>query len=306
MEPENNNITISVIIVNFNTYQLTYQCIETIIKYSTEISYEIIVVDNNSSENCDELQISFPNIILVKNIENYGFGKANNIGSTYASGKYLCFINSDIIFLENTLKIIYERAQCIDKLGILGPRLLWNDRSLQWSCREFPNLWNNFCPALYLTKLFKKSKTFRLEHMTYFPHDIEIEVDVLVGAFLLIPTDIFTQAGGFDEQFFMYSEEIDLCKRIKSKGYKIIFSPVSSVVHIAGATANSNFNEKSLQSNISRLKYWKKHSSIPILSIVKVIWTMNLLLKLIFNLLSPNNKLPVRIIIKQIKIILTY
>ena len=238
-------------------------------------------------------------------IKNYGFGKANNIGANIASGNYICFVNSDIIFLDNTLKILYERAQCIDKLGVLGPRLLWNDRSLQWSCREFPNLWNNFCPAFYLTKIFKKSKTFRLEHMTHFPHDTKIEVDVLVGAFLLIPTDIFTQVDGFDESFFMYSEEIDLCKRIKNNGNKIIFTPETSVIHIGGATSDSNYNEMSLQSNISRIIYWKKHFPRYKVLLVKTFWVVNIFIKLLLSVFIRTRNVSFKVLLNQIRIILS-
>ncbi len=279
-------IDISIIIVNFNTLRLTKQCIESIYKYTQGLSYEIIVVDNNSEEDCGDLRSLFPDLILIKNSRNVGFGKANNIGALKAKGNNYCFINSDVILLENSILKLLNFSATINNLGMIGPKLLWKDKTLQWSCREFPNLWNNFCPSFFLTSIFKNSHIFRLEHMTYFNHNEIKKVDVLVGAFMFIPKQVFEQVNGFDERYFMYSEEIDLCKSINKLDKTIYFYPETSVIHIAGGTATSNFNEMSIVSNESRIKYWKKHHSRIEVLIFKMFCIYNLAVKLILSSLQ--------------------
>ncbi len=238
-------------------------CLYSIINSPRQYTREIIVVDNASQDGSPEMvQRAFPDVSLIHNPENYGFAKANNIGIQAARGRYLCLANSDTLI----------QADCLDKLSryldthpdaaVVGPKLLWKDKSLQWSCRKFPGLWNTLCPALGLTRLFPHVPFLSGEHMGYFRHDRTIEVDALVGAFLMIRTEAAEQVGLMDEKYFFYCEEIDWCKRFKNAGWKIVFYPEAQVVHLGQGSASREPERFKREFILSNYRYWKKHHNL--------------------------------------------
>ena len=253
---------LSVIIVSWNTAEITCNCIRSIYEQTYDISFEIIVVDNASSDNSVQaIKTDFPNVILVENKTNAGFGKANNQGMNLARGKYLLLLNSDTIVLKNALGKVVSFADTNPDAGVIGCRVLNSDRTLQNTCYMFPSIinWLLFTSGLY--KVFSKNKFFGKEQMSWWNRDDVREVDVVTGCFMLLPIEVFKQTGGFDERFFMYCEETDWCWRIKQAGWKCLFTPEAEIIHLGGASAAKYGAKRAKIKDDSTIKFMFKHWS---------------------------------------------
>ncbi len=251
---------VSVIVVNWNTKGLLLDCLRSVNPYGGKRRVEIIVVDNGSSDgSADAVRAEFPGVKLIETGENLGFARANNIGIRESKGRYVCLVNSDVRILDDCLERLAEYMDRNPTVGIVGPRILWPDLSMQDSCRNFPSLWNNFCPVIGLDRVFKGYKLFSGEHMFCFAHDQEAEVDFLAGCFLMIRREGLDQVGLFDERFFIYSEEIDLCKRFWKSGWKVMFFPGAQAIHNARSSSSKAPLRFHLEQQRSRLQYWRKH-----------------------------------------------
>jgi len=235
---------ISVIIVNYNVKDLLLQCINSILA-SKNLDVEIIVVDNNSFDGSLELISSkfrdFANIKTIANKENVGFAKANNIGVKSATGDYLLILNPDTILQEDTLEKSLGYLKSHPDIGALTCKLILPNGKLDLACRRsFPTPAVSFYRMVGLSKLFPKSKTFGKYNLTFLDENSICEVDAIVGAFMMMNKNVFEKVGGFDEDYFMYGEDIDLCFRIKSAGYKICYYPETSIVHYKGESTKKS------------------------------------------------------------------
>lgn len=264
MERKNikNNIDVSIIIVNYNSFNLLIQCIDSLIKFTKAVSYEIIVVDNHSMEDLiDDVLSKYDEIKLIKNNENKGFGSANNLGLAIARGKYVLFLNNDTVFFENTIKKIYYFAESSHDPLIVGCKLLNSDNSLQHSVFDFPSPWNVFTSNFFLYALFPKSKYFNKYHLMNNKINKTTEVDVVTGAFLFGTKSNIEEIGGFDERFFFYNEETDLCYRFKLNGGKVYYYPGTAIIHLKGGTANKISWFAYKNQSLSTIKFFQKHFS---------------------------------------------
>lgn len=251
---------VSVIIVNWNTRELLVECLRSLVRERSPYQMEIIVVDNGSEDFSQEaVRTEFPQVKLIENGANLGFARANNVGIRQSNGRYVCIVNSDVKVLDGCIDTLCGYMDQNPSVGIVGPKILWPDMTLQDSCRKFPSLWNNFCTAAGLNRLFRQSKIFSGEHMLYFSHNLVYEADFLAGCFLMIRKQALNQVGIFDEGFFIYSEEIDLCKRFWKNGWKVKFFPGASAVHNVGASSSRAPLRFYLELQRSKLRYWKKH-----------------------------------------------
>ena len=176
-----------------------------------------------------------------------------------AEGRYICLANSDTVLRADCLDKMCEYLDANPGVAVLGPKLLWSDLSLQLSCRKFPTLRNTLCPALGLTRLFPRISFLSGEHMGYFQHDRAIEIDALVGAFLMIRKEAIQQVGLMDENYFFYCEEIDWCRRFKDAGWKIVFYPKAEVIHLGQGSASKEPERFKKEFILSNCRYWKKH-----------------------------------------------
>ncbi len=255
---------LSVVIVNWNTRQMVLDCIGSIYQTAGESRVQVILVDNASEDGSVEaVRQRFPSVVIVENRENLGFARGNNVGIALAEGRYVCLVNSDVVILDDCLQILTTYMDAHPDVGIIGPKLLWKDRTVQWSCRKFPSLWNTFCPAVGLTQLFGGVSFLSGEHMGYFRHDSIRAVDVLVGAFLMVRREALEQVGSMDESFFMYSEEVDWCRRFRDAGWKIFFHPEARVIHYGGGSSSKAPTRFYREYCLSTLRYWQKHHAGP-------------------------------------------
>ena len=275
---------ISIIIVSWNAKRFLLECLKSIMADQTSIKYEIIVVDNGSSDgSAEEVLEHFPEVTLIQNNFNIGFAKANNIGIRQSQGRYACLVNSDIKILEGCFDRLVEYMDLHPSAGIAGPKLLWPDMTLQDSCRKFPSIWNNLCSYFWLNRVFPRSKLFSGEHMIYSPHDKICKVDYLVGAFLMVRKEAVDQVGLMDEQFFIYSEEVDWCKRFWKAGWEIIFLPDARVIHYGGGSSSNQPGRFSLEQQRAKLQYWRKHHGRLAQASVILITIIHHLLRIFFG-----------------------
>ena len=244
---------LSIVIVNWNTADLLLKCLASIYQNSPSFSFEVIVVDNASSDDSSKrVKIEFPQVILIASDKNLGFGPGNNLGIQQAKGQYILLLNPDTEVIGPTLQtcVDYLEQQSQQRTAVIGIKQREPSGKLQESCGHFPSL-----KALVLQAIFhllikggrvayarKLESRFKFEWMPlkamyqYFDFNAVHEVDWVMGAFMLIRGDILKASGGFDPYFKMYAEEIDLCFRIKAEGWSVKFYPGAEILHYGGAS----------------------------------------------------------------------
>ncbi len=231
---------LSVIIISYNTSSLTKKAINAIQKSLTvtpDIDYEIIVVDNASSDDSTAVLSEMNDIQLIKNSENLGFGAANNIGIKQAQGEDILLLNSDVIADSVNFRHLLSYMKENKNVGELTVRVeLSNGKIDPASHRGFPTIWRSFCYYTKLEKIFGKipfvNRLCGGYHLTYMDISQTHEIDSPTAAFLLTRKKILDDINGFDETFFMYGEDLDLSYRIKEKGYTVVYHPVATVLHL--------------------------------------------------------------------------
>jgi len=228
---------ISVVIVNYNVQYFLEQCILSVKAASNNLAVEIIVVDNNSTdESCKMLSKKYPEIILIQNKKNVGFSKANNQGVKIAKGEYVLILNPDTVLCEDTLDKIFTFAKVKNNLGALGVKLIDGaGKFLPESKRGIPR------PQVSFNKLFAiSSKRTGKYYATHLAEDENGIVDVLVGAFMFMKRSIFNEVKGFDEDYFMYGEDIDLSYKILINGYQNYYLSETTVIHYKGESTQKD------------------------------------------------------------------
>ncbi len=227
---------LSVIILNFNVSKFLEQCVLSVQESIQTIDAEIIVIDNNSTDNsCQMMKKRFPNIKLIENKENSGFPKGNNIGVAQAKGDYICILNPDTVVAEDTFIKVLDFAKSKQDIGIVGCHLIdGTGNFLPESKRGVPTPWVAFTKVLGLYRYFPKSKWFN----QYYAQDIDEnqtgKVAILVGAFMVMKRELYNEVGGFDENCFMYSDDIDLSYMVLKKGKSNYYFHETSVIHYKG------------------------------------------------------------------------
>lgn len=279
---------VSFIIVNYKTKELTAKAISSIYKFAQNIKFEIILVDNNSQDkSVNYLKKKFPKIRLIENTGNFGFGKANNQGMEIANGEFLFLFNSDAYLIDDSISKIIQRAKEINNLGAISPLILNVDKSIQQSGGFSPSLtkvfwWMSFLDDLPFGLVFKP---YHIDHDSFYKK--ENELDWLTGAAMIIPKSVYNKVGGFDENIFMYGEDIELCNNIKKAGFKIVFSPAGRLIHL-GQGSSKKVSKNAILGEYSGLVYfYKKNRSRFSLQILKILLKMGALLRVIvFGLLG--------------------
>lgn len=280
---------LSIIIVNYATYELTKQTVNSLLDTIYSISYEIIIVDNDSPDDSfSKLGEDFdknPIITLVKNGNNDGFAVANNIGIKQSKGEYILLLNSDVVVKKDTINQCLNYIRNNDNIGCLGCKVVLPDGQLDKACRRsFPTFEVSFYRMTGLSKIFPNSPRFNRYNLSYLDEDGVYPVDCVVGAFMLIPASIMEKCGGLDESYFMYGEDIELCYNIKSLGYEVIYYGEYEIVHYKGASGKSKrlLYEFHNSMQIFYDKHYKESNSIIINLITYIgIWGLYYI-KLIF------------------------
>ncbi|MCX6149376.1 MAG: glycosyltransferase [Ignavibacteriales bacterium] len=262
-----NNIDLSIIIVNYNVKEFLQNLLGSIHKSAKNIATEIIVVDNSSDDgSVESIKEKFPDVKLIANKENVGFGVANNQGLKIAKGRLILLLNPDTIVQEDTFQKLIEFFNNTPDAGLAGCKIINSDGSLQLACRRsFPGPWTSFCKVTGLSKLFPKSRLFSRYNLTYLDENKTYEVDAISGAFMMFRREVYEKVGGFDPQFFMYGEDLDLCYRTQKAGYKVYYVHSTQIIHYKGeSTKRSSLDETKVFYDAMHL-FVKKHFSTSLL-----------------------------------------
>lgn len=242
---------VSVIIVNYNTLQVTDACIGTIVKQSNGLDYEIILVDNASTDGSKDFFETDKRVKYIYNEQNAGFGAANNIGARHANGKYLFFLNSDTLLLNNALKLFFDYAEGHDQHAVYGAFLLNGSKQPTCSYVGFPRM--SFREYFY-------SLAHRNQQNDHENHGDTKRVDVIAGADIFMLKDEFYKENGFDEHIFLFGEEVEMQYRLKKRGIDRILIPKPQIIHLAAEST------KKTKTNFTRIKmkghfvFLKKHT----------------------------------------------
>lgn len=255
---------VSIIIVSWNTRDILRDCLRSVCDEAGPLSYEIIVVDNASTDDSVEMvRREFPQVRLIANAENRGFAAANNQGMAVAQGRYVLLLNSDTVVLDQAIVKTMAFADQNPGAAVIGCRVLNADRTLQPTCFMYPSVLNMFLFATYLYKLFPRSRFCGRERMTWWGRDDIRDVDVVTGCFMFVRRQAIEAVGVMDEGFFMYGEETDWCYRFKEAGWKIRFTPEPNIIHLGGASSKLRADEMYIQLRKSVLHFIRKHRSYP-------------------------------------------
>ena len=247
---------VSIIIINYNTFKITCDCIESIIKHTIGIPYEVIVVDNCSpTDNPDDFLIRFPSIKLIKSPVNGGFAKGNNLGIRHASGNIILLLNSDTVLTENSICKAASFLEDNRSIGALSVRLAYPDGKLQHTARKFRSIRNellDLCRPLLLLLPYKSRAQLMLNQ--YFKGDFNTYCDWVSGAFMMFPAALLRQlpGGKLDERFFMYGEDELWCYQFSELGHPSFYLSETTVIHIANASTSPEKQLKLLETIIDR------------------------------------------------------
>jgi len=248
---------LSIIIVNYNSADFVLACLRSICKQKCAVAYEVIVVDNASSERCRErLSCDYPDVVFIQSRSNLGFGKANNLGALHSSGEVLLFLNPDTEVRGCAIELLNEHIQKLEKPGAVGCRLLNSDGSLQTSCvQALPTVLNQLLDAEALRRWFPRSSLWGMAAL-FKAGTAPAEVEAVSGACLMIQREVFDQVGGFSADYFMYGEDLDLCYKTQQAGFRNYYVPGSVIIHHGGGSTNrsvSNFSNVMMRESVYRL-----------------------------------------------------
>lgn len=250
---------VSIILVNYNTKELTNNCIKSIIQQTKGISFEIIVVDNASTDGSKEIFEKTPNITYIYNQTNLGFGNANNIGLTKATGKYIFLLNSDTYLLNNAIYHFWSFAESSkEDIACIGSILYDSKLNINTSEVEFPTFKRILSASLNKFKFFNSKKTpIKKYKDVCFPQ----EVEAIIGADIFIKRSIITKLGLFDPKIFMYCEEIDLQRRYADHGYKSVLINTPQIVHLEGQSSKKFTAKRNIMFTNGIFYYLRKHNN---------------------------------------------
>lgn len=257
---------VSVLVVNYNTRHLIDRMMTSLTAAAGNLRLQMIVVDNNSKDGSVALLAAhYPDVEVIRSEINLGFGRANNLALTKAQGRYILLLNTDAFVgpdaLAQTVSFMDQHPKC----GVLGTKLVGEDGSLQPCCRYFPTPWNSFVLRLGLQRLFPRTRM--IDDMDW-DHASTRACDWVPGCYYLVRREVIEQVGLFDPRFFLYSEEVDHCRRVRRAGWDVIFYPHVSVIHLGGESAKADGKAVDAYRQISSLQiesellYFRKHYGV--------------------------------------------
>ncbi len=244
---------LSVILLNYNTKELTRKCLQSVFASKTSYQFEVILADNGSKDGSVEMiRSEFSQVKVIENKANLGFSKGNNVAIRQATGKYVLLLNTDTVVKPDAIDASIKYLDEHPNVGILGAKVLLPDGRLDQACRRnFPNPWNSFLRLFGL----KKFSNYNINA----PIDQEMEVDAVMGAYLMIRKSVIDKIGLLDEDYFMYGEDLDWCWQTKQSGYKVMYYPKAEIIHYKyGSSQLIPFGTIKMAHNAMKI-FYRKH-----------------------------------------------
>jgi GT2 family glycosyltransferase len=270
---------VSVIIVSWNVKPLLQKCLKSIFDFTTDIDFEVIVIDNASEDASIQMVAQeFPLVDLIASNQNLGFAKANNLGLEHASGNYILFMNPDMELVENSFKTMIDLMANDNQIGLATCQLNYPDNTRQNNIKNNPRLCDQILILLKLHHIFKPKclQKYLARDFDYFKQQ---EVKQIMGAFVMTENDLIRKIGGWDADYFIWWEDLDLCKKVQNENKKIIYTPSTKIIHHEG---KSFIQQKSLAKqkrfNKGMRTYFKKHHGMLSYLIISILSPISLLL----------------------------
>lgn len=253
-------IEVSFIIVDYNAFVPLQRLMDTIREKTKDISYEIIIVDNSKDTKKSFFQKNYPDIKYILNSKNLGFSKAANIGINHGTGRYVLLLNPDTRLKNNVALLLAQFLDHHPNVGIVGGKILNDDGSLQFSCRSFPSYKTAFFNRYSLLTRILPGNKYSTEYINPLnSHNKTAEVDWLSGSCMMVRKQALEVVGLFDENFFMYCEDVDICYRMKLLGWKVVYYPEAVIYHSIGKSSAQNKIKAVIERHKSMWTYYKKY-----------------------------------------------
>ena len=274
--------TLSIIIVSWNVCDLLRACLHSIEQNRGELALEVIVVDGGSHDGSPEMvQQEFDWVHLIARSDNVGFPKGNNLGLAKANGRYLLLLNPDTVVVKDALQVMVTYLEEQPVVGALGSQLLYPDGTVQSSRRRFPTLLTAFFESTWLQN-YAPQKLLRDYYVLDVANGETAVVDWVMGACLLTRREVYEQIGGLDEAYFMYSEELDWCKRMKEAGWEVVYLPTAQIVHHEGKSSEQAVTHRHINYQRAKLRYFRKYhgrlaaATLRIFLLMNYVWQLKL------------------------------
>jgi GT2 family glycosyltransferase len=252
----------SVVLVSFNTRDLTRECLNSLYESSTGVEIEVLVVDNASRDaSAEMIEREFPQVRLFRTDVNLGFGGGNNLAFPHARGRYVVLLNTDAFLKGDALQRSIAYMDADSRIGVGGGKLVGRDGSWQPSGHQFPSPLNDLLRISGVATKFAESRFFGREQFTWSGPDRQVDVDWVTGAYAVIPRAALEKIGYFDERFFLYYEEVDLCRRFKQAGYLVRYWPDVEVIHLGGESSKTVTDLRMSKSG-AQLELWRMRSEL--------------------------------------------
>lgn len=268
------SLDLSIIIVNWNVRDLLRDCLRSIEDDRGALSVEVIVVDSASADDSVAMvRGEFPWVKLIPCDENVGFPRGNNLGLAEALGTYLLLLNPDTVIVGDAMSKMVAFLQVHPDVGALGPQLLNPDGSVQSSRRRFPTAATGFLESTWLEGL--APGVLRRYYALDLPDDATADVDWLTGACIMVPRTVYEEIGGLDEGYYMYSEELDWCRRIKASGRRVVYYPAAQVTHHVGKSSEQAVTARHINFQRAKLRYFRKYHGRLLVGALRVFLLAN-------------------------------
>lgn len=275
------HVDVTISIVNTNNRDLLQSCLESVYDNTKRTHFEIIVVDNCSTDGSVEMiRDNFPEVRVLSNEFRKGYGFSQNRAFEESRGRYFLILNEDMIMLPHAIDIMMDRIKEDRSVGALGCRLLSTDHTPQRSCSNFESLFSEIYENLVPYNLIFPESRFRSE-LHHWSHNSEREVDVILGCCMLMPREAIEQIGLFDEQFVLFLDETDLCKRLRQAGWKVFFTPKAEMVHYYSETVKRMGRERLRTYLESKFRYFKKHHGKDQAYVIRITYLLGITLRIV-------------------------
>jgi len=255
------DILLSILIVTYRSRDEIRACLDSLPRSLQGRAVEVIVVENASGDGIGELiRTEYPWVVYLEPGMNLGFGKANNLAYEQARGEFILFLNPDTISNEAAYLHCLQRLQAEPDIGVISPKLVMLDGEMDLACRRsIPTVWDGFCRALGLAARFPRVALFAGYNLTHLPDNGTYEVGSVNGAFMLCPRRALLRVGVFDEQFFMYGDDLDLNYRFRKAGYRVVYDGRVQLIHIKGASSSKEADKMARAVFSATRQFYLKH-----------------------------------------------
>ncbi|MFQ5398421.1 MAG: glycosyltransferase family 2 protein [Anaerolineae bacterium] len=278
--PAPESIDLTIVIVSWNVRKLLRGCLRAIDRGSEELAVQVVVVDSDSSDGSpDMVQEEFPWVELIACSENVGFPRGNNLGIARAHGRFILLLNPDTEVKGDALSEMVAYLKAHPTVGVVGAQLLNPDGSVQSSRRRFPTLATAFFESTWLQGV-APARILTRYYAQDLPDDETADVDWLMGACLMVRREVVAQVGGLDEAYFMYSEELDWCHRIKDAGWRVVYLPSARVMHYVGKSSDQAVTARHINFQRAKLRYFRKYHGRPAAATLRLFLLLSYIIQL--------------------------